>query len=548
MNTSYHLSRVRSAWTRHVVWSWGLALLTAAYLPGPPAAHAQSSSSDPAARLSAAFSYDRPDQYGILRTNDILVPMRDGFRLTCDLYQPAGPDGQLAAGRFPSFVKDYTGYGRRDYLTGGSDFLTQTLAAKGYNVVWCNVRGSQGRAGTSPAPASIGLVQPWSEQEQQDNYDLIEWMAAQPWSNGKVGQTGGSYGGITTWLVAGRQRPPHLAAIAPIEASIDNYRHFTYPGGVASGDLRGLWPGLCSALTGDLTCSVRVPVDFAAHPNFDSFWEVRRTDLSKVTIPTLYVAGHMDIFAVSMDPIVRGMQNAPNFSLIFGPWAHEGMWGTSATQVPLGVLLAFFDRWLGDVPSTPNLPKYMAYQSPIVASDPSRWKAFNNWPPAEAQQQSLKLRPDGTLQPSAAGNGSVSYVMPLGSATFETAPFTSTQVVAGPVEVKVVASFDRFDAILFARIDDVDAAGNVTDMGYGGQIKLSHRVSDSNPSPIVPGVRYTLNISIPSKFWTVAAGHRLRLTIKSSDASAAESGPLGVATIHTGDLGSSVDLQLWQPN
>jgi putative CocE/NonD family hydrolase len=62
--------------------------------------------------------------------------------------------------------------------------------------------------------------------EQQDGYDLIEWVAAQPWCNGNVGMLGMSYFAVTQNLTASTSR--HLKAIAPYEAWHDRYRHSVY--------------------------------------------------------------------------------------------------------------------------------------------------------------------------------------------------------------------------------------------------------------------------------------------------------------------------------
>lgn len=504
----------------------------------PPALMAQT--------LGPAFAYDRPSPYGILRTNDVLVPMRDGFRLTCDLYQPMGVDGRLAPGTFPSFVKDYTGYGRRDDLAGGSDGLTQTLAAKGYNVIWCNARGSQGRYGSAPAPNSVALIHPWSEQEQQDNYDLIEWLAAQPWSNGKVGQTGGSYGGISTWLVAARQHPPSLKAIVPITASHDNYRQAAYQGGIHSSDLRGLWPELCSVLTGEPTCSARVTAEVALHPNFDAYWQEQRADLSTIDIPALYLAGHQDIFNAATDPTIAQMGSKPNFVLMLGPWAHENPWTTSNAGIPLGVLLAFFDRHLAGIGGTPKLPKYTAYQSPVKPGA-DRWQGFGSWPPADATTVRYALSADGSLRQQGGVPGLVAYTPPLGQLTFDTPAMESDMTVAGPIEVNLQLSFASTDMNLFARVDQVDAAGNVMDMGYGAQLKMSHRASDSIPTPVIPGLLYPVKLSIPSKFWTLERGMRLRLTIKSTDSNALEVVPPAAVTLLAGPDDSYVKLKLRKP-
>ena len=68
-------------------------------------------------------------------------------------------------------------------------------------------------------------------QEAKDGYDAVEWAAAQPWSNGKVGMIGGSYVGLTQWQAAVEQ-PPHLVvAIAPHYSSSDYHHGWTYQGG-----------------------------------------------------------------------------------------------------------------------------------------------------------------------------------------------------------------------------------------------------------------------------------------------------------------------------
>lgn len=497
------------------------------------------------AELQRTLAYERPDTHGTLVTQDILIPMRDGFKLTCDLYQPAGSDGKLAPGRFPSFVKDYTGYGRRD---PSADAATQTLAAKGYNVVRCNIRGSQGRFNVSPAPQSVALINPWGDLEQQDNYDLIEWTAAQAWSNGKVGQTGISYGGITTWLLAGRQKPPHLTAIAPFESSTDNYRHFSYPNGIPTSDLRGLFPGLCSTLTGEQTCSPRLTAEIKSHPTDDGYWATRKIDLKKLTLPILYVAGQVDIFSASTNDIVDGTRGNPNFSLVLGPWEHEEVYTSPKGKFPLGVLLAFFDRWLKDDTTAPVLPRYIAFDNvPSGATNTgpvdNRWSGYDAWPPQEAKAVAWSLESNGALRTATGARGTVGYSGPQGSVTFDTEVFPSAMTLAGPLSATLKVSFDATDANLFVRVDDVDAAGTVTEKGLGAQLKMSHRESDVTPTPIVPGQGYTVVMNLASKFWTIEAGHRLRFTVKSTDPSALEPAT-AMVTVQTGAGGSTLQGSL----
>ncbi|MFI6369064.1 CocE/NonD family hydrolase [Nocardia sp. NPDC050630] len=290
---------------------------------------------------AALPNYQRPEHYKVHRTADLLVPMRDGYRLTCDLYRPGQEGGAPRAGRFPGIVGDYTGYGRRL-----GERTASWLAARGYNVIVCNTRGAQGGNGASPAPESTGPLFPWQPQEQEDDYDLIEWLAAQQWSTGKVGQYGGSYGAITSWLVAGRQKPPHLAAIVPMMGARTSTPSSRTPGGIRTneGDARGQWTQACSQATGEPTCSDRMTALWAAHPVYDRFWEQQTVDLEVYTVPTLAIAGLQDFFTNGADGAYKELAERDDFRVLYGPWNHVGVPVNGVAFNPQGIVLA----WLAD--------------------------------------------------------------------------------------------------------------------------------------------------------------------------------------------------------
>ena len=84
-------------------------------------------------------------------------------------------------------------------------------------------------ASTSAAPAARPASSiTWSPRESQDLHDCIEWAAAQPWCNGKVGLNGISYYAMNQWRV-GALQPPHLAAICVWEGAADYYRDVDAP-------------------------------------------------------------------------------------------------------------------------------------------------------------------------------------------------------------------------------------------------------------------------------------------------------------------------------
>ena len=168
--------------------------------------------------------------YKLLIEKDVDVPMRDGARLKADVFRP--DDG----GKFPAILN--LGPYQKDKLwvpppqlgekaTPSMNWETVTpewWVPKGYAAVRVDGRGS----GKSP-----GQCEPWSLAEAIDFYDAIEWAAAQPWCNGKVGLSGISYFAINQWFVANLQ-PPSLKAIIPWEGFADIYRDALFHGGILS--------------------------------------------------------------------------------------------------------------------------------------------------------------------------------------------------------------------------------------------------------------------------------------------------------------------------
>jgi putative CocE/NonD family hydrolase len=134
----------------------------------------------------------------LIRAN-VPVPMRDGVTLDTDIYLPA-EDGHILGNALPALLA------RTPYSEGKADSNNaeaMRLARHGYMVVWQHVRGRF---------ASAGTFSPFM-QEAEDGYDAIEWVAAQPTCDGRVGTFGGSY---LAWAqaAAATQRPPHLAAMS----------------------------------------------------------------------------------------------------------------------------------------------------------------------------------------------------------------------------------------------------------------------------------------------------------------------------------------------
>ena len=268
-----------------------------------------------------------------------MVPMRDGVRLATEVYLPA------AAGRHPVVLtrSPYT----RGSLAAGSNCDNPRLldfARRGYAGLSQDARGRY-RSG--------GAFDPF-QQEGDDGYDTVEWAAAQPWSDGRVGIFGASYVGVTT-LQAAMRSPPHLVtAVAEITAS-DYHDNWTYVNGAFDLHLNLGWTlaffvgdSYRRSLDGfglsleeiDRRVAARLKAgrrdlltrwiwtlplnsmpafradapyyyDWLAHPDYDSYW--RRVDVERgygdITVPVLHTGGWYDVFAVGTIRNFAGMRS-----------------------------------------------------------------------------------------------------------------------------------------------------------------------------------------------------------------------------------------------
>ena len=162
-----------------------------------------------------------PAEHGLVIYKDVMVRMRDGVRLAVNVYHPD------AVGKFPALLA-LSPYGKEiqelplppqsldksavwDGVIEAGD--SQYIVSRGYVHVIGDLRGTGYSDGEY-----VGIH---SKQEGEDGYDLVEWIAQQPWCDGNVGMTGISYFAMLQCRVACEQ-PPHLKAIFPFEVHVDH--------------------------------------------------------------------------------------------------------------------------------------------------------------------------------------------------------------------------------------------------------------------------------------------------------------------------------------
>ena len=145
---------------------------------------------------------------------NVMIPMRDGVRLSTDLYFPKNAGDTLPV------ILIRTPYDKDLFYKGAWGTATKLFAGQGYVVAVQDCRGKYASEG-------IFIV---SKRDGEDGYDSVEWIAAQSWSNGKVGMMGVSYLGTVQWMAA-REKPPHLVCIAPTAAAGRWFEELPYQGG-----------------------------------------------------------------------------------------------------------------------------------------------------------------------------------------------------------------------------------------------------------------------------------------------------------------------------
>lgn len=523
------------------------------------------------------FGYDRPATYEAIKT-PTTVEVRDGTPIACDLWRP-GSDGAVAAGRFPVVVWEFSAYALTHDASSPvpvaeptrgtplapvgfvADFVTEParyFASRGYVVAVCDVRGTGNSGGDFPS-----WFQP---KEAQDNYDLIEWLARQPWSTGKVGQGGASYASLTTQRVAALN-PPHLKAIVP-QIAIGNLYDWAYPGGIPSKE-GPTWAVAGGALAYGTVNPPRVAQSFAAHPLYDDYWrQIDVTDnLNQIKVPTLLIGGWQDILT---DGTVKSFTGrSKNTWLVMNSGQHVPPWYDANSPVPIGSVLAWWDHWLMGVPNAP-LPseRVTSFEGPVAGR--SGWKEFGAWPPADVGARRLYLSADRSLSAGAGPRGNSAYaVNPFDGPsrswfgnyssytedpwqdqgvadqmrmTYTTSPLSEDTVLAGSATAHLRAALSAPDGYFVVKVEDVAPDGRVIAVTEG-YLKASHREGHEHEVILTPSQFYDYEIAIRPTHWRFAEGHRMRIAITSGDLPLIyPDAPAGTVTVANGPGGSWVEF------
>ncbi len=534
--------------------------------------------------------------------SSLYVPVRDGTRLAMNIYRPA-VNGVATDSPMPVIFM-FTPYraryrnpaGNVVQLSQASSMGLMRLLDAGYVIAEADIRGKG---------ASFGARRGFQDRtEARDGYDLVEWLASRPFSNGIVGMAGCSYLGGSTMHVA-TTAPPSLKAVFIGASDIDKFDFVRRGGITAQFNTRPDEP-----LSDDL---MSIPVDedsdgtllqeaVAQHAGNtpmaplwysmpfrdsvspltgDAFWEevgpyTYFDDLRKAGIATYFWGNLKD------EPTSQVILAAANLDgkLLVGPGSHCA----APPDYDLGgEIQRFFDHHLKGIDN--GIDREPRYTWWVENAPPAEhWQKSDDLPGAKAQHQFLFLGTgNGTAgalstekQPDGQETFPVDYDLGAGEyfafwvdpqdehgLTFTGSPLTRDLKLEGYPVVNLEVSADREDINVFAYLEEVDMEGKPQVLAMG-RLAASYRATAPAPydtlglpwhpgrkqdhKPLVPGEPVFMQIALTPVSRIIPAGHQLRVTVTGADPrqrnlADIRQDPAPRITIHTGeDAGTRIEL------
>ena len=492
-----------------------------------------------------------PPTYSTMKKVQTTIPMKDGVQLAVNLYMP---DGAKPEDKFPAIL-EYLPYRKDDWTLSRDWDLHLYWVRRGYVTARVDIRGTGASEGSPPD-------REYSDQEQQDGLEVIDWLSKQSWSNGNVGMMGISWGGFNAIQMA-KRHPPALKAIIAVCATEELFHDdIHYIDGLMHVD--EFEPAMDLEL--GLTRSPDFPTDdkslaqrFDASPWFllylhqqrdGAFW--RRASVApdrygEYTVPSFMIGGFLDGYRNSLARFFE-KSKAPIKALL-GPWNHTfphdaepgpaTEWREEATR--------WWDYWLkGKQNGIMDEPRFEVFMrrpyppDPNIKEVPGEWRAEKTWPPRDASKETLFLERDhslGVIAPASRDTSQheLKYVPSIGgeagfwwgdfatdqrptdaySLVYDSAPIEKETAVFGWPRAQLQVSADAPLADWFVRLSDVAPDGTVTLITGAGQ-SGAQRESAAYPADLEPGRKYLIPIELHFTSWIFPPGHRIRVAISNA--------------------------------
>lgn len=466
------------------------------------------------------------------------IPVRDGKKLAADIYLP-----DTSGGMTYSTILIQTPYNRTMYRYNLPLGIGLNLSNLHYAIVIVDWRCFYG--------SFLACVS--NPDRGKDGYDVVEWIASQPWSDGKIGTWGASALGKIQFETA-KKRPPHLVCSVPIVASPEYKYNEYYPGG----DLRIEYLQQLDALGFGISPFV------LAHPCYDFSWQYAENATSypdSIFVPMLMIGGwydhNTDLVIKYFNEMITESDTAVRrkHKLLMGPWAHSSVGkqqqgelsypqakGSSDTMA-----LEFFDYYFHGAhngwPARP-LVRYFLMGENV-------WKTMDTNVFTDVRNVRLYLKSSGLMEPSlpvTTGDLNTIEYDPRnpspthGGATlrtdllqgpynqanvvesrndimiFNTPVLSANTVLKGKVKVKLFVSTDRKDTDFAVRLTDVYPDGKSMLLADGiARLRFRDGFAPADTGLASPGQVYPVEIEMLATCNTFLAGHKIRVGITSSN-------------------------------
>lgn len=484
------------------------------------------------------------------------ITLKDGTRLAARVWMPEGTEQNPVPA-----VLEYLPYRKRDGTCARDESTYPAFAAAGIAGVRVDIRGSG---------ESEGIIDgEYTPRELSDGCEIIEWIAAQPWSNGKVGMMGISWGGFNCLQVAAL-KPPALKAVISIASTVDRYNDDIHYKNGCHLSAQLSWAATMLAyqsrspdpeLVGDgwramwLERLENEPFfieEWLEHQRRDDFWRHGSIceDFDSFPVPALVIAGWADGYRNTPLKAIEGLGDRAK--ALIGPWVHKYphfAWPKPRADF-LSEAIRWWNHWLRNEPNdAEQLPQMRAYilDGPRPAlrrnEDPGRWIAKDVW--SGPEMRSFVVASDGSLATglsSKRGNGDVYLRSPLdtgtaageyftlkpdaemagdqriddaGSLTFETHPLLEGEDFLGQPVLTLDVACHAATANLIARLVDVHPDGTATRVSFG-VLNLAHRNGNARPVPMEKNHKTRITLVLDVCGYRFRAGHRIRLSLSTS--------------------------------
>ena len=510
------------------------------------------------------------------------ITMPDGVQLAADLYWPAGADRK---DRLPVLL-EYLPY-RKDESRARNYSLYSYFLQHGYVVARVDMRGTGNSEGRT-------IPYEYSDIEQEDGEEVIDWLSHQEWSTGSVGMFGISWGGFNSIQMAMRN-PPALKAFVAVMSTESLYQEDVhYMDGIMHTDSWMMSNDLYNALPGapDFTLDEEwIKNRFNVEPSVYTYMRQQRDgpfwdrasalgQYEKIRVPGYHIGGWYDGYRNSLPRMLEHVR-APVKAMI-GPWDHyfpHNAWPKPQVEWRHEAV-RWFDQWLkGEDTGILEEPDFAVYvrdhypPDPALDKIPGHWRWEDGWPIERIEHQDwyahadhgLSVKPTGntthtmTYKPSVGLEGG-GPTMWWGSITPDQQPMDDYSLVydSGPLQApleilgrpiaKLMVSADAPRANWVVRISDIAPNGQVTQVA-GAAFNGTHRQSAREPQDIVPGKVFPLNINLHFTSWVFPKGHRIRVAISNAQWPMLWPTPMPMASTVAigGENGARVELPVVPP-